>query len=93
MHGFSHVARVRAAVTAFLDAADGLRNVNHEYVNAGMDAKVTDDVMIEAFGSQTVEEQEVPVVTAAEFQTAISSAQAFLTLLDQGHATNFYKLK
>jgi len=92
MHPATHVEGFRDDITEFLAALDKLRSRNYEYVQAGMGAAVTDQVMIDVMNT-TEPGGNTPLATAADFQAAVSSVQHFLSEGDAGHATNLYKLK
>jgi hypothetical protein len=83
MNNNTHYLRTKNAVNTLLNAVDEIRNVNYEYVNAGMGTELTDEVLA-ALGSD---------LTNAEYTTIISSIQAILALMDAGHASNMLKIK
>jgi 2,4-dienoyl-CoA reductase-like NADH-dependent reductase (Old Yellow Enzyme family) len=97
MNPVNHVKRAEAATKTLLNALDEMHNVAREYAQGGAGPLVTEQAMIDAFGSHTEGEGElaveVPNVTVAQYVAAITTFDAFITLQAQGHGTNLYNFR
>jgi hypothetical protein len=85
----SHVARTRAAITRFTAAVEELQGCASEYVALGGQSGV-DDHWLEEDGVTPRTDLDL---TLAEYVSAVSSIDAVITLLGQGHSTNLYRAK